>query len=361
MLTIKTTKLQELISKATKGVGNKKDRPITESIAIKVENNILTLVTTDYDNYLYISAEVESDDFYAVVNADLFAKLITRITTDSISLDVSDSSLVIKGNGEHQIPLTIDITTGDIVEYPDPVSEIAEEDKSKIGELGVADIKTIIRAVKPALALTVEMPQYIHYYFGDVVLATDTNKVGCYRKKITDMPILVSAEVMELLDVYTSDQPIVIYSIGNRLLFTGENCTIYGYSMDGIDAFNVTAINSYVNKEYPSSCKLPKQEVLQLIDRLSLFVDVFDEDVVNISFTEDGMEMSSQKSNSVESIPYTESKDLQEVTGRIYLDMLRSQIKAQTGDNIEVYFGDGKSLKLVDQASDTTSIVCMVG
>ena len=166
---------------------------------------------------------------------------------------------------------------------------------------------------------------------------------------------------MELLDVYVSDQPMTIYSIGNRLLFTGENCTIYGYSMDGISAFNVDAINAYVGKEYPSSCKLPKQEVLQLIDRLSLFVDVFDEDIVNIAFTDAGMEMSSQKSNSVESIPYIESKDLQEVTGQVYLDMLRSQIKAQTGDSIEVYFGDGKSLKLVDSASDTTSIVCLVG
>ena len=361
MLTIKTTKLQELISKAIKGVGHKKDRPITEDIAIKVEDNILTLITTDFDNYLYISAEVESDDFYAVVNADLFAKLIARITTDTISLDVSDTSLVIKGNGEHQIPLTIDITTGDVVEYPNPVTDIEESAKNKIGEIEVNDIKTILRAVKPALALTVDIPQYIHYYLGDVVLATDTNKVGCYSKKITDTPILVSAVVMELLDVYTEEEPIQISMIDNRLLFEGTNCTIYGYAMDGIETFNVDAINSYVNREYPSNCKLPKQEVLQLIDRLSLFVDDFDDDIVNIAFTDTGMEMSSQRSNSVESIAYTEKANLEEITGQIYLDMFRSQIKAQTGDNIAVYFGDGKSLKLIDSAANTTSIVCMVG
>ena len=54
-LTIKTTELQEMVSKASKCVSNNKLIPITSLMNIKVCNHKLTLTTTDAINYFYVS------------------------------------------------------------------------------------------------------------------------------------------------------------------------------------------------------------------------------------------------------------------------------------------------------------------
>ena len=54
-LTINAVKLQEMVSRASKGVGNNKLIPITSLNCIEVKDNVLTLITTDATNYLYIT------------------------------------------------------------------------------------------------------------------------------------------------------------------------------------------------------------------------------------------------------------------------------------------------------------------
>ena len=88
-LQIKTTKLQEMLSKAIKGASNNKLIPLTGLIAIQLKDNKLTLTTTDATNYLYIQDDnIEGDDFYAVVQVDTFAKLVARMTCETITIDL---------------------------------------------------------------------------------------------------------------------------------------------------------------------------------------------------------------------------------------------------------------------------------
>jgi len=360
MLKISTTKLQELISKAIKGVGNNKLIPRTTDIAIRVKDNVLTLITSDDDNFLNIRENIESDDFYAVVQADQFSKLVMRTTSENITLERKDSILELKGNGTYTFSLEMDENTGDVVEYPDPSQQILSIQQTTIGKIDVSTIRTILGAIKPSVAITDDIPTYTNYYFGDVVLATDTFKIGCLAKKITATPILVSAKLMELLDVYGGETPMDIYKADGRLVFHGDSCTVCGYAIEGIESFAVDSIMAYMDKEYPSKCVLPKQAVLQLLDRLSLFVGAFDDGVVDMAFTGDGLQVSSQKSDSVEILPYVDSALVEDSVGRLYLEMFRAQVKAQTGDNIQLYFGDNKSLKLVDDNINVTSIVSLV-
>ena len=360
MLKISTAKLQELVSKAIKGVGNNKLIPRTTDIAIKVSDNTLTLITSDDDNYLNVSESVESEDFYAVVQADQFSKLVMRTTSEEISLDLVGDVLEVHGNGVHKFAVDIDANTNEMVEYPNPIQNILNVQQTIIGKIDVPTVKTILGAVKPSIAVTHEQPQFANYYFGDVVLATDTFKISCLKKKVTATPILVSARLMELLDVYSGDKSIDIYKVGNNLAFVGDGCSVCGFAMDGIDRFPVDKIMAYMDNDYPNKCVLPKQSVLQLIDRLSLFVGAFDDGVVNIEFAEDGMHVSSQKSDSIEVIPYVSSEIKDTTAGRVYIEMFKAQVKAQTAENVELYFGDGKSLKLIDSDIDVTSVVSLV-
>lgn len=358
MLQIKTTKLQEMTSKAFKGVGNNKLKPLTMLIAIKVKDNILTLLTTDYENFLYISEPVTSDDFYAVVQANQFVRLISRLTSEDVILDLVDNCLVIKANGSYKIPLEFDVNTGDIVEYPDPFAALSLD--KKIGEISVPDIKTILRALKASLATTIAIPQYVNYYIGDKVLATDTNTASCYAKNITSEPILVSSAALDMLDVYAGDDPMGIYLVDDRLIFNSKSCVLVSYVMPGIDSFAVANIDAYLNTAYPSSCKLPKQEILQALDRLSLFVGEFDDDTIAINFKKDGFELSSKQSDSVEVVPYLDSAIVNEMQGFVYLEMFRAQVKAQLGDSVNLHYGEPKSIKFVDSDSNCSNVVCLV-
>ena len=360
MLKLSTIKFQELISKAVQGVGNNKLIPRTNNIAINVKDNVLTLITSDDDNFLDVSESVESEDFYAVVQADLFSKLVMRTTSETISLELNGNVLELHGNGTHKFPVEIDANTMQMVEYPDPVRDILNVQQQSIGKIDKDTIQTILTAVKPSIAVDTKQPQFTNYYFGDVILATDTFKISCLKKQITATPILVNARLMELLAVYTGDNPMNIYKVGKSLVFAGDDCTVCGCIVEGLESFPVDKIMEYMNNEYPSKCILPKQPMLQLIDRLSLFVGAFDDGIININFTEEGLSVSSQKSDSVEVIPYVSTESNGDMLGSVYLEMLKAQVKAQTTENVDLYYGDGKSLKMIDSAIDVVSVVSLV-
>ena len=86
-MTITTSTMQNLVSKAMKGASNNKMIPLTGLMAIQLKDHLLTLITTDATNYLYVREDkVEGDDFYVVTQAEMFSKLIARLTCEKVSL-----------------------------------------------------------------------------------------------------------------------------------------------------------------------------------------------------------------------------------------------------------------------------------
>ena len=177
-LTMKTEKLKEMVSRAVKGVGNNKLIPLTSLMAIEVKDNKFTLITTDATNYLYIVEDkVVADDFYVVVDADTFSKLISKMTCENVTLEIQSGVLRVKGgNGDYRIELPLD-ENGEPIKYPDPVvtSDLSSADTITVNR---TTIQVILGSIKPALAVTLENPCYTGYYVGDQVVATDTYKIA---------------------------------------------------------------------------------------------------------------------------------------------------------------------------------------
>lgn len=352
---IRTTKLQDLLSRAIKGVGNNKNVPITSFIAIELKNGKLTITSSDAVQYLYLMNDVEGDDFYVCVPADQFSKLVARMTSEDISLELKDRSLEVTGNGTYNIPLQTE-SDGSLPRFADKLTQA--DDEHEIGEISLSTVKTILNSVKPALATNVAFPQYVNYYMGtDNVIATDTNKMNALKVAALDTPILVSAGMFDLLDVVTDDIiKVRISESTGQLKFTTPTCVICGNVVSGIESFNIDAINSYLNdREYKSSCKLSKAGLLQLIDRISLFVDSIDDNIVTIEFTESGLSLISKQSSGVEVLPYTDLNNFEECSHTINIEYLRDQVKAQNSDILEILFGDDKSIKFVD--NDLVSVL----
>lgn len=344
-LSIKTTKLQEMVSRAVKGASNNKLIPLTSLMAIELNSSKLTLITTDATNYLYvIEDKVVGEDFYVVVAVDTFAKLISRMTSENVSLELKENSLEVIGNGTYNIELPLD-ENGELIKYPDPAKDFSSSNSAITVNLSV--IKTILNSVKPSLAITLENPCYTGYYVGDKIVATDSFKIASMDVNLFNTNVLISPEMMNLLDVMT-DEKISVSIQDNIIAFITDNCVVYGNLMEGIEDYEIVAISGLLDTKFGSVCKLPKSALLQVLDRLSLFVGTYDKNGIRLTFTKEGLQISSKAANGVELIEYVESKKFKEFTCLIDIEMWTQQIKAQATDVIELHYGLDNAVKMVD-------------
>ena len=359
--TTNTALFQEMVAKAIKGAGMSNDLYITQLMSISLKDNRLTLETTDNNNYLYVSQDkVAGDDFSVVVVADKFSKLISKLTCENVTLEIPLAKageldkLVVKGNGKYTIELPYD-ENGELIEFPDPVSESSDK-LWNTGEVQLSTIRHILNTAKASLLVGKEDMCYSDYYVGDRVVSTDTYKICGINIKMFDEPKLISPQLMDLLDVMSSENIDIRYDSETVIFETGD-VTVYGLVEEGISDYQIDAISGLLDEDFPSSCKIEKQSLLQMIDRLSLFVDVFDKNSVYLTFTNDGLMISSKQDSGSEVIPYSESSNFKPYTCCLDIDLFKTQVKAYQDDMIELFYGKDNSIKMVN--GNTVQIVAL--
>lgn len=353
-MTINTSTLQNMVAKAMKGASCNKMIPLTGLMAIELNDHFLTILTTDATNYLYIHEDkVEGENFYVVVQAEMFSKLISKLTCEKVSLELKDNILMVKGNGKYSIELPLD-EEGELIKFPDPLKNGIHDVQADA--INLSTVKLILNTAKAALATTLEVPCYTGYYVGNKVVATDTYKICGINIKLWDEPALISAEMMNLLDIFT-DEKFTAMRSGNIMLFESQNCHLYGTLMDSIDDYQIEAIDGLLTQDFESSCKINKSALLQLLDRLALFVSPYDKNGVYLTFTKDGLQIESKQANSVETIPYAESENFRAFTCCVDIEMLHSQVKANTGDGITIHYGEENAIKITD--GNVTQVVAL--
>ena len=353
-LTINTTLLQTMVARAVKGASENKMIPLTSLMAIELKDNTLTIITTDSTNYLYVKSDkVVGDDFYVVIQSEMFSKLVSKLTCENVTMELKENFLNVRGNGSYSIELPLN-EDGELIRFPDPVSKVNLEDA---GEVKLSTIKLITSTAKASLAETLDNPCYTGYYVGKNVVATDTYKICGINISLFDEPALISASMMDLLDIFT-DETIKVSRDGDTVIFESPNTVLYGKFMDSIDDYQIEAINGLLDQEFGSVCKIPKTAMLQLLDRLALFVSAYDKNGIYLTFTRDGLQVESKQANSVELIPYIESSNFHNFTCCVDIEMLRSQIKSNGSDSVEIHYGEDNALKMTD--GNVTQVVALL-
>ena len=346
-LVINTTDLKEMVSKAERGAGNNKLLPITCLMGISCTDNF-TLMTTDGTNYLCVTKKLNSyvdEAFEVAVAVDRFAKLVSRMTCENVTIEVLNDYLQITGNGTYKIELPYD-ENGNVVKYKNPADKVANSEVVTKGEVTTATVKQVIASVKPALSITPEVPCYMNYYVGDRVIGTDTYTIADLEYKMFNTPKLISAELMNLVSLTDAVQmEYTIYSDGN-ITFIADDCQVYGRCSDGLDEYAIASIDKLLNMGFDSKCEIPKDAILQLLDRLMLFVAPYDKNGVTLTFTEDALLVESLNSSGVEKIDYLSKENVVQASYTIDIQTLQAQIKASLGNNVEIYWGNSTAIKL---------------
>ena len=347
-----TAAFQGMVAKSVKGASGNNNLYMTQLMCIRLNNNVLTLITSDGSNFLYVQQDkVAGDDFEVVVPADKFSKLISKLTCDEVTLEVKESTsgeldkLIVKGNGKYVIELPYD-EEGELVEYPDPIEEDADESWS-VTDINLSTVHLMLSTAKAALMLGTEALCYTGYYVGERIVTTDTYKICGIDIKLFDEPKLIPTELMDLLDLMTEENVNVKYN-EDTFIFSTNTVTVYGHTLEGIDDFQIDAIGSLLDEQFTSSCTIEKSKLLQMLDRISLFVDVFDKNSVYLTFTKDGLEVSSKKDSGAETIPYKDSENFTDFTCCLDIELFKTQVKAHQSEAIEVLYGKENSIKFVD-------------
>lgn len=356
-ITLKTTKLQEMVAKALKGASCNKLILITSLMEIKVEKGVLTLTTTNGANYLKVSEKGAADkDFKVVVEVGVFSKLVAKTTSENITLQLNETSLTFTGNGTYNIELPLD-ENGQLINYP----SYTFNKGSEVYSTKLTTIKSILSVNKTAVAKTLEMPQLTGYYLGeDYVCTTDsflicTNKLNFLNKKHESL--LIHQDLMNLLDVLDTED-VNVYFDDNKMLFETPNVTVYGTQLSGIEDYPINEIMSFVEEQFESSCVLPKTALLNALDRILLFVTPYDKNGVYLNFTKEGVLVSSRKKSGSELIKYQTSENFKDYSVYVDVESLKSQVNVQPDETVKIHYGNDQTLKLTH--GNITQIICLM-
>lgn len=342
---IKTAKMNEMLAKVGKGVGNNKLLPITNFLHIKLEKKKLTITSTDINNYITtIENNVVGEAGELIVPADQLIKLVSKTTADLLKFDKVGDTLNVKGNGNYKVPVLSE-------SFPSfTFNKKAPEVIVKTKEL-----KSIFGVNKESLATDMSMPCLTGYYMGGMAITTDGVKMCMNAVKIFDCAVLITQEMATLLNTLTSEDVKVQHSDG-KLLFTTDNTIIFGAELEGIEDY--PELSHILDFEYSSSCKVSKPAVMSILDRLGLFVSPYDKNGVMLYFTKDGLIFSDINDGGTEITPYLESKDFSEFECQLNITLLQDQISAVQGTSFELSYGNDVAVRIVD--GNVTQILCII-
>lgn len=353
MLKIETKKLQRALNKAVKGC-TFGTMPISSMMGIKVEENTLFLTATDQLNYIRVTVPLEGKNkaFDIAIPADKFFKLIQKMTSEDIIIDLKPSYLEVKPGGKSKSVYKIELPLEGNSTLKSPTLPIIE--KKQITEQGQLELKTLKEIFK---AVSIAVPKdnntnasgyhYGGYYCGDKVITFDGTKASIYDEKLFETPYLFCKEAAGLIECMDSE--IIMYRRDNdAILLVSDNVSVYTLELENKHAYPEETILAYfedLSKE--SFCRLPKQELNQALDRVTIFVTEKDNRPVKFMFDKTSVTLSNKKDSGVEEIDYTEIKDFKACEAVVNFEHLKPILSAQSKD-VSIYFGTENALKFVD-------------
>lgn len=348
-----TSRMKEAVNKAIKGAGFNNLIPITSMIGIKLSDGKLRLLTTDMTNTLCIIIDkVSGVDMDITVDADKFGKLIAKTTSEDIELIVIDDVLSVKANGTYKIPLIAD--EEGLVTFP-----ALSETKGKTTNVKLTSIMQAYNINKSALAKTLENPALTGYYCGDMVISTDANVITFNDFKMfeQDEPLLISPQLMQLLTL-NKQEDIKLITDKTLLTFIADDMIVQGAVMEGIEDFPADDVKAYLDEAFTSSCKVPKDLLLAILDRLALFIEPYDKNGAYFTFGRKGINIHSKKDASTEIINYVESKNFEPFMCCVDIPMLKEQLQANPDDTVKICYGNENALKI--ESGKVTQVIALL-
>ena len=361
MLKLKTDLLKKVISNNYKlSEFANPNIEITKYFEIIVKEGKLIIKSTDKLNNLMTITDIEDKeaDLRTAIDASLFYNLINKTTTEYVELNIVNNSLNVVGNGVYEIPIRLDDNGEEAIKLPEVSYDVNKANK----EISFKELSSKISICKTSMPVTLDEPYLNNYYLGDVIIATN-----CF--KLTAVPNLETMKedsifISEFMGKYLSSlnfEKCKFYVEENNIYFIGEDFVLSGVcDEDLIRQYPLDAAKAILSDKFTSNAMIKRSSLSELLDRLMLFVDPYDRNIININFTKDKMIITSKKNNGSENIEYTKANtnDLVEFNCKVDIVSLKSQIDSLNSEEIELHFGGNDRLISIKDG-DITHILAL--
>lgn len=339
---LKTEELKQAVNKVVKGMGNNKYLPITEMIGLNINDKILSFVTTDDSCKVQVDLPIEgnTEKMAFVVNGKTFSQLIQKTTTEFVTLTADSNKLTIKGNGTYSFSFSLDEEKELVKINPIVV------DKTNAEEISIKELKKTYDINKSSLSETTDTPEYTGFYFDENgSLTTNSIKISYIKNKIFSSPILLNSKFVSLVSLFDTDKA-VSYQTNSDIVIESGNVKIESYKMTEVSEFPVESIKPFLEDELPHKIRLNKKALLNLLDRISVFVSPFDKNSIKIEFTPDGAKIWTLNGVNNELLPYTDKDNFVESSIKVDVKNLKDLVGADPEEELVIMYGHPSAIKL---------------
>lgn len=358
---IKTDLLKEKCSAILNAVDSNELSIVTETLQLKANNTTLSMSVTNREYFVEIKLNLDQpENFHATVNANLFLKLISQITTASIELDVNGNSLVVKGNGTYKLPLICD--NDKLLELPEIIINNVTSEQSIHSDI----LNSILNYnTKELTRGTISKPVQKLYYIDNNGAITFTSG-ACVNSFNLSQPIriLLNQRIVKLFKLFQNVD--VKMSLGfdslsdeiiqTKVKFETKDVVLTAViSCDDtlLNSVPVNAIRNRSDKTYDNSIVVNKDAMLQTINRLLLFSSgIGSREIIKpysmFEFNQNEVKVWDVNKQNSETIAYANNTAINETyTATLDLVDLKSVLENRIDEYITLNFGDHQAFVLV--------------
>ena len=353
----KLSELKDVCSKILFAVDSSESSQITDTLELKNENGVLTLNVTNREYFTKVKLSTGSNDaFHASVNAVLFLKLISSLTSEFVELDVTNNYLSISGDGNYKMPLIYDGSTMLCLPEITIANQTQSFDVSK--EILLSILKYNLSELNKNKDMVLTRPIQKLFYLDNEGCITVTLGACVNSFKLPSaVKILLTPKIVKLFKLFKDDT--VHFELGQddigggtiqtKVKFSDSVTTLSAILPSDSSILNsmpVSAIRSRATCQYAYSVTLNKDAFLNAMKRLSLFSGATELDtVVTLNFKETKVEITDNKFN-CETINYENKTPLMNCNycGKLGIKDLKLTLETCTDNFIVMGFGNHQAM-----------------
>ena len=337
-------------------IDSKDKNLFSDTLELKTDGTYLYLSTTNRAYYVTVKFDLGYEEaFRATVNAQLFLNLISKVTTDEITITQDDRALKIIANGEYKVPMIYQTDT--LVELPkieiaNPTNTM-KVNSNILSSINLYNSKELVRgiAVKPVQ----------NYYYVDDKGAITFTSGACVNTFTLPQPvkILLDNKVVKLFRLFNEDEEVTM-TIGqdalsdtiiqSKVKFSTPRVDITAILPDTglISSVPVDAIRGMATNTYNYSVVIDKDILLGALNRLLLFNET--NTYGHFEFTHDALTVLDYSEDNKEVVPLV--NDVPGLDYKLITDLANFKLILEGSEDqyVTISFGDGKAIVVVKNA-----------
>lgn len=337
---INTNKLRNMLGHITKVKAN----PLLEiSNYIQLvcdKDGSMKINATDGDNHITVFEDGEYDELIDyIVKTDQFVSLINKTTTENVTLTAKENYLEVKGNGTYKVELV----QGEI--YPD--HKIETNGALKIDDCVAYNLKHGLNVGKNVKSQTAADGCLFGYLFrNNHIITADAIKVNASDFDCQGLEVLIPPSLANLVQTLSSEKVNIIHDVNNNsIMFKSKNIVISGTLMEGVEEYP-ESILPMIEETQPSLCVVDTQEFLKALNRIGLFIDIYDMNTLQIAFVGDLITLQTV-GGSVESITTKDSPRHEDIVYEVNIKYLQDLVSSVDSPTIDIEYGNPDLIKIV--------------